>query len=400
MSAFSVSKLDHLREVMSRHVDAGLAPGLVLLLGRGAEVHAEILGAQAAGKPAPMRRDTIFRIASMTKPITSVAALMLVEECKLRLDEPVDRLLPELANRRVLRSLTSALDDTVPARRPITLRDLLTFTAGFGLVLGQAEEPQVVKAANDLGVQAFGPPHEPSALDPDEWLRRFATLPLLHQPGRAFRYHTASEVLGVLIARAAGQPLETFLRERILGPLGMVDTGFHVPQDKLHRLADLQDVGEDDKVVATLDDAAHSQWSRPPPFPSAGGGLVSTADDYLAFGRMLKNRGVHEGRRLLSRLTVEALTTDQLTPEQKSASPFLPGFWNSNGWGLGVSVITRRDGPTSVPGRFGWDGIYGTSWTSDPAEDLVGVLMVQRYALPYTSMVTTDFWTSAYAAIE
>ena len=400
MSAFSVSKLDRVREVMSRHVDGGFAPGVVTLLGRGAEVHAFVIGAQAAGGDAPMRRDTLFRIASMTKPIASVAALMLVEECKLRLDEPVDRLLPELANRRVLRSLNAEVGDTVPARRPITLRNLLTCTAGFGLVLGEQEEPPIVKAANALGVQAFGPPHEPSALEPDEWLRRFATLPLLHQPGRAFRYHTASEVLGVLIARAAGQPLETFLRERILGPLGMVDTGFHVPEGKLHRFADLHDVGEDDKVVATLDAAASSRWGRPPPFPSAGGGLVSTADDYFAFGRMLLNRGVHEGRRLLSRLSIEALTTDQLTPEQKAASPFLPGFWNSNGWGLGVSVVTRRDGPTSVPGRFGWDGIYGTSWTSDPAEGLVGVLMVQRYALPYLSVVTNDFWTSAYAAIE
>ena len=399
-SGFPVARIGRLRQALERHVEAGLAPGLVALVSRGDEVHVEAIGVQAKDKPAPMRRDTIFRIASMTKPITAAAALMLVEECKLRLDEPVDRILPELADRRVLKSVTSPLDETVPARRPITLRDLLTFTLGFGMVLGQAEEPPIAKAAKELRLQAFGVPEGATPHPPDEWLRRFATLPLLHQPGRAFRYHTGSEILGILIARASGQPLEAFLRERIFAPLGMVDTGFTVPPEKLDRMSDLYGVDDAGKAAAVIDTGAITRWRRERPFPSGGGGLVSTVDDYLAFGRMLLNGGAHGGARILSRLSVEAMTTDQLTPEQKSASPFLPGFWESHGWGFGLSVVTRRDGPTNVPGRFGWDGAYGTSWTSDPKEGLTGVLMVQRFALPFTSPITNDFWTSAYQAID
>ncbi len=182
-----------------------------------------------------MRRDTIFRITSMTKPVTAAAAMILVEECKLRLDEPVDRLLPELADRKVLKRIDGPLDDTVPAHRPITVRDLLTFRMGFGLILGPQDKYPILKAASEQGIMV-GPPKPPTLHAPDEWMRRFGTLPLMHQPGEKWLYNTASDVLGVLVARAAGQRLETFLRERIFEPLSMQDTDFSVPAEKLDRL--------------------------------------------------------------------------------------------------------------------------------------------------------------------
>ena len=252
----------------------------------------------------PMRRDTIFRIASMTKPITAAATMILVEECKLRLDEPVDRLLPELADRRVLKRLDGPLDDTVPANRPITVRDLLTFRMGFGLMMAPPDDYPILKAMNEqqLGHRAAEPVADAA---PDEWMRRLGTLPLMYQPGERWMYHTGSDVLGVLIARASGQPLETFLRERIFEPLGMKDTGFSVPAAKLDRLATCYQVNPETGALEVFDDAEAAKWSRPPAFPSGGGGLVSTVDDYLAFGQMMLNKGKHGNERILSRPAVE-----------------------------------------------------------------------------------------------
>ena len=237
-----------------------------------------------------MTRDTIFRIASMTKPVTAVAALILVEECVLRLDEPVDPFLPELANRRVLARLDAPLDDTVPARRPITLRDLLTFRAGFGFIMARAGQYPIQKALAEAGL-APGP--QLPTLSPDEWLRRLGALPLVHQPGEKWLYHTAADVLGVLIARASGRSFEAFLRERIFEPLGMNDTGFSVPVEKLARLASAYARNPATGALEIFDGARDSRFARPPLFPSGGGGLVSTADDYLAFCRMLLDRGAH-----------------------------------------------------------------------------------------------------------
>jgi len=222
----------------------------------------------------------------------------------------------------------------------------------------------------------------------------------MHQPGERWLYHTGSDVLGVLIARASGQPLETFLRERVFEPLGMKDTAFSVPPTKLDRLATSYSVNPETGALELYDEAEGGQWSRPPAFPSAGGGLVSTIDDYLAFGQMMLNKGRYGSERLLSRPSVETMTTDQLTPEQKSVSGFFPGYFDSRGWGFGVSVITRRDDLAAVPGRFGWDGGLGTSWYSDPSEGMVAILMTQRLAFPLFSEVYLDFWTLAYQAID
>ena len=207
-------------------------------------------------------------------------------------------------------------------------------------------------------------------------------------------------MLGVLIARASGQPLETLLRERVFEPLGMKDTAFSVPTTKLDRLATSYHVNLETGALELYDEAEGGQWSRPPAFPSAGGGLVSTIDDYLAFGQMMLNKGNYGSERLLSRPSVETMTTDQLTPEQKAVSGFYPGYFDSRGWGFGVSVITRRDDLAAVPGRFGWDGGLGTSWYSDPSEDMVAILMTQRSAFPLFSEIYLDFWTSAYQTID
>jgi CubicO group peptidase (beta-lactamase class C family) len=257
----------------------------------------------------------------------------------------------------------------------------------------------ILQAANAQQI-GMGPPNPSSMPAPDEWMRRLGSLPLMHQPGERWMYNTGSDVLGVLIARAAGQEFETFLRERIFEPLGMKDTGFSVPAAKLDRLATSYWTNAETGVLEVFDEAAGGQWSRPPAFPSGAGGLVSTIDDYLAFGQMMLNKGKYGNERLLSRPSVETMTTDQLTPAQKALSGLLPSDFDNRGWGFGVSIVTRRDDLAATLGRYGWDGSLGTSWSSDPGEDMVAILMTQRAAFPLFSGVYLDFWTSAYQAID
>lgn len=397
--SLSRTRLGRMHDVMARHVEEGLAPGLVTLLCRRGEVHVDVVGNQALGGGAPMRRDTLFRITSMTKPVTAVAAMMLVEECRLRLDEPVDRWLPELADRKVLKRLDGPLEDTEPAKRPITVRDLLTFRLGMGLIMEPSGTWPIQQAINAAELR-IGAPKPATTLTPDEWMRRLGTLPLMHQPGEKWMYNVGSHVLGVLIARASGQSLEAFFRERIFEPLGMKDTHFTVPAEKLDRLATGY-MADFRTGALDLNDGVHdSQWSRPPAFPDGAAGLVSTADDFLAFAQMLLNGGKLGSTRILSRPSVEVMTTDQLTPAQKAASGIGDGLWGSFGWGFGVSIVTQRDGVAAVPGRYGWDGGYGTSWANDPEEELVSILLTQRGGFPAMSPVYQDFWTLAYAAID
>ena len=397
-AGWSNARLARMRDVMAGHVERGDLPGLVTLVSRRGEVHVAAIGMMAIGGSEPMRRDAIFRIASMTKPITAAATMILVEECKLRLDEPVDGLLPELANRRVLKLIDGPLDDTVPAKRSITVRDLLTFRMGFGSVMAPPGTYPIQKAMNDLQIGGDGPPNPSKTSTPDEWIRRLGTLPLMHQPGERWMYHTGSDVLGVLIARVAGQPLETFLRERIFEPLGMKDTGFSVPAEKIERLPGCYRRNPETDALEVYDDARNSEWSRPPPLPSGAGGLVSTVDDYLAFCQMMLNKGRYARERILSRPSVELMTTDQLTPAQKAGADIF--FGDNRGWGFGVAVTTRRDELWAV-GRFGWDGGLGTSGYSDPSENMVGILMTQRLMeSPQAPRVFVDFWTSAYQAID
>jgi CubicO group peptidase (beta-lactamase class C family) len=396
----SQARLEHLHDVMAGYVERGEVPGLVTLVSRRGEVHVEAIGKQTVAGNEVVRRDTIFRIASLSKPITAAATMMLVEECKLRLDEPVDRLLPELANRQVLQRLAGPLDDTVPAQRPITVRDLLTFRLGFGQLMAPPDAYPILSAAHDLQL-GMGPPSPAAMPAPDEWIRRLGTLPLMRQPGEQWLYNTGADVLSVLIARASGQPLETFLRERLFAPLGMQDTSFSVPAAKLGRLATSYGVNADTGALAVYDEAAGGQWSRPPAFPSGAGGLVSTIDDYLAFGQMLLNQGKHGNERILSRLSVETMTTDQLTPAQKALPSLVPDYWDSHSWGFGMAIVTRRDDIAAAPGQYGWDGGLGTVWRTDPQEEMITILMTQRaWTSPRPPDVCLDFLTLAYLAID
>lgn len=396
-AGLSEVRLAKMHDIMAGYVERGEVPGLVTLVSRRGEVHVNGIGTKAFKDSDPMRSDTIFRISSMTKPIIAVATMILLEECKLRLDDPVDRWLPELAERQVLKRLDGPLDDTVPAKRPITVRDLLTFRMGFGQVMALPDAYPILQAANELQI-GMGPPTPATMPIPDEWMRRLGSLPLMHQPGEMWMYNTGADVLSVLVARVSGQPLETFLRERIFGPLGMKDTSFSIPETSLNRLATSYWPDPTSGQPIVYDEPKDSQWRRPT-FPSGAGGLVSTIDDYLAFGQMMLNNGKHGSERILSRLSVELMTTDQLTSEQKAAPSLISGFLDGNGWGFGVSIITRRDDIAAVPGRYGWDGGMGTSWYSDPKEDMVIILMTQcAFASP--SPPNVYFWTLAYQAID
>jgi CubicO group peptidase (beta-lactamase class C family) len=396
-SGLSPARLDRMDAVLTRTVERGDVPGLVALVHRRGETYVIARGTLADGGDVPVRRDSIFRIASLTKPIVAAAAMLLIEECVLRLDDPVDDLLPELADGRVLRGIDAPIEDTVPATRSITVRDLLTFRLGIGSIFSPGEPYPIQRALGETGVDCG--PTGPQ-IGPDEWMKRLGALPLAHQPGATWMYNTGSDVLAVLIARASGRPFDEFLRERIFEPLGMKDTGHHLPAEKLDRLAVSYTTDMETGAMVRRTDPRDDAWDRPPAFPSGAGapGLLSTADDYLAFFRMLLNKGRYDGGRLLSRPAVELMTTDHLTPEQKAGNEV---FLGAGGWGFGVAVEARKDDLASAPGRFGWAGGLGTTAVADPAEELVGVLLTQRaMTSPMSPRVFQDFWTTAYAAID
>jgi CubicO group peptidase (beta-lactamase class C family) len=391
-SRLDPTRLARLHDVMGAHVARGEAPGLVSVVSRRGEAHVDAIGTSAVDGGTPVHPESIFRISSMTKPITAVATLILLEECVLRLDEPVERLLPELADRRVLRRIDGPIEDTVPAHRSITVRDLLTFRLGFGAYFAPCP---VNDAAAPLQV-SVGPPQPSLPPEPDEWMRRFATLPLMCQPGERWLYHTGADLLGVLIARASGQPFETFLRERIFEPLGMKDTAFFVPAADVGRLVTSYMTSPETGTLNLFDEPS-GQWSTPPAFPSGGPGLVSTAADFLAFAEVL----LRGGAPLLSRPSVETMTADQLTPAQKAASGFYPDDFDARGWGFGVGVVTRRDDPSAPVGQYGWDGGLGSIWRNDPTEQLIAILLTNAaWTSPKAPEIATDFLTGTYAAID
>ncbi|MFD2082379.1 CubicO group peptidase, beta-lactamase class C family [Actinopolymorpha cephalotaxi] len=395
----SKARLARMHDTMAAHVARGTAPGLVTLVSRRGETHVDTIGLTEVDGRSPMARDTIFRISSMTKPVTAVAAMILVEECQLRLDDPVDTLLPELADRQVLRRLDGSVTDTVPATRPISVRDLLTFQLGFGVLFAPPGTYPIQDAIAEAGI-GDGPPQPATLPGPNEWLRRFSTLPLMHQPGERWMYNTGADLLGVLIERASGQSLETFCRRRIFEPLGMKDTAFSVPANKLNRFATSYEPDPETGALRVYDPAAGGQWASPPAFQAGGSGLVSTVDDYAAFGQMMLAGGRSGNERIVSRTTVQAMVTDHLTPRVKEESGFFPGYFDSRSWGFGLAVVTRRDSPSAVPGQFGWDGGLGTSWYSDPREGLTAILMTQRSGFPQLSEVYLDFWTSVYQTLD
>ena len=387
-----------LHDSMAAHVAAGRLPGLVTLVAHGEEVHVDTIGSPSFGSDEPLRRDAIFRIASLSKPITAAATLSLVDEGLLRLEQPVDELLPELADRRVLRALDADLDDTVPAQRPITLEDLLSFRLGFGSVMAPPGSYPIQRAEAELGLQSIGgPPWPPVAHDPDTWMAALGSLPLMHQPGERWLYNTSAQVLGVLLARACGRDLASVLRERILDPLGMADTGFTVPAKQLGRLTTAYRPNPETGRLWVLDDPADSWWSRPTSFPDASGWLVSTVDDYWSFVSMLLAGGAGPGGAVLAPETVALMTTDRLTPDQREASALFLG--EHGGWGLGLAVPAAGAGPQMLPCGIGWTGGSGTAWRSSTTSGVTGILFGQRgLTSPVPEPLAMDFWAGVNAA--
>ena len=389
---FSQRRLARLTALLRRHVDQGFVPGAVAVLARHGEVHVASAGRLAFDGPGatiPMATDTICRLGSMSKPIVSACVMTLVEDGTLRFDDPVDELLPELADMQVLRDPHGPLDDTVAADRPITLRDLLTYTLGTGIVIA---EPGTAPIADALFAVR--------RTSPDEWIAGIGSLPLVHQPGERWLYHTAADITGVLIARATGMSFGDALRERICEPLGMSDTGFSVPDDRLDRFSTAYALDHDTGELV-VDDFSHGTFRPGVAFESGGGGLVSTADDMLAFGSAMLAGGSHGSERILSRPAVTLMTADHLTPEQKAVSGFRPGYFDTMGWGFGLSVRTTRTGLGPSVGSYGWPGYFGTVWYNDPAEDLITIVMMQRsHAGDQQLPMWADIWTAIYQAID
>src|SRR5215471_11474188 len=341
----------NLHDILQTSVSNGSVPGAVALISGGDRVEVQAVGSGDLEGTSPMARDSIFRIASITKPITAAAAMMLVEDGRIALENPVGQWLPEVASPVVVRTPAGPVDDVVPADRPITAADLLTFRAGYGFP-SDFSLPAVGLLFSEL---KQGPPQPQLVPEPDEWMATLSRIPLLHQPGEAWLYNTCSDILGVLIARASGRPLPEFLAERLFEPLGMVDTGFEVPAGKLDRFTSYYRT--DAAGGLELVDAPGGQWSSPPAFPSGGGGLVSTVDDWYSFARMLLAGSAGDSP-LLSPASVRQMTTDHLTASQRDASRL---FLEGQGWGFGGSVDVEVIDPWNLPGRYGWIGGTGTA---------------------------------------
>jgi CubicO group peptidase (beta-lactamase class C family) len=389
VAGFTPEGLRALDAALEKQVDSGEVPGLVALVARGGQVHVAAHGHKSLGESEPIGRDAIFRIASMTKPVVGVAAMLLIQDGAMALQDPVARWLPELADRRVLRSLESALDDTVPAEREITVEDVLSFRLGFGCIMVPGSFP-VAAAEERIGLNTLGRPWPPTPLTPDEWIAGLGRLPLLDQPGERWRYNTGATVAGILVARVAGAPLADVLAERVFGPLGMSDTGFYVPEAKLHRFTSMY---WPEPGGLKLYDPPGGWYTAPPALPDGAGGLVSTIDDYWAFVSMLAGGG----RGLLSPESVRLMLRDRTTDRDKADHPMF--FGGNSGWGLMMAVPASEGGDDSAPRGYGWDGGSGTTWRTDPATGLTGILFTQRMMVsPEPPEVTGAFWSAARAA--
>jgi CubicO group peptidase (beta-lactamase class C family) len=354
-------------------VEHGEIPGAVILVAGLDRVHAhEAIGASTIGGT-PMRRDSLFRIASMTKPVVSATAMWLVEAGRLRLEDPVARHLPALSTLAVLKSPQSG--EIEPAERPVTVLDLLTHRAGFAYP-GTAEGLPV-----DL-LRAFNAEFLPN-LREDEWLERLAQVPLMHQPGKAFTYGFSTDVLGLLIAGVEGQSLGRVLKDRIFGPLGMDQTTFRVSRGDRERLVGAYSRDLEHGALTKIAPALDCQVAVDGAFESGGAGLVSTARDYLRFARFLLSGQDATGKSMLSQRSLALMTSNHLTPEQRRLPTFgLPDYWSEQGFGLGVSVLDRPGAARSKSvGRYGWAGAYGTLWLNEPCHGLTALLMAQVMTL-------------------
>lgn len=369
---FDPTRLAAIRPALQGFVDRGELAGVVTLASRGGRVvHADAVGWRDIETKAPMRPDTLFRIASMSKPITSVAALMLMEEGRIALEDPITRWLPEMAELQVLRDATGPLDDATPARRAITVEDLLTHRSGV------AYAPFSVGPLKQAYEAALGDPGM-NRKTADEWLAALGSLPLAYQPGERFHYGHSSDVLGFLIGRVEGKSFRQVLQDRIFTPLGMADTDFWMPPAKRDRLASLYAYEESGDRLRKVE---LELYDEPPDYTPGGGGLISSAGDYHRFARMLLNEGELDGVRLLRPETVRLMRTNRLTDAQRQVPFAGMDLWTKSGFGLGVSIAEDlTDNPYScgAPGSMTWPGVFGTWWQADPANDLILIYLIQH----------------------
>lgn len=383
---FSTQRVDRIRQAMQGWIDRGIIAGAVTLLyRRGAIAHTDVLGWQDEAGRIPMRRDTIFRIASMTKPITCLAALMLVEEGKLRLDEPIAPWIPELAHPRVLLDPAGPLERSRPAVKPITVHDL--FTHASGLTYPWAASGELGERLNKLFIGVYGRYGQP--LPPDRWMAELGSLPLIAEPGTTPMYSLSIDVLGVLVSRVSGMPFEEFLEQRIFTPLGMRDTGFTVPSQKKQRLAVgyAHDAASGKRVIS--DPVDTSLLTQPLVFPSGGGGLVSTIDDYLQFCRLLLDRGEVDGKRLLSRAAADLMMRRAAGPDFIAAAHAGMNMTLAGGAGVVTDAAARE---LLLPeGSVLLGGAYGTGACLVPSEQMIALYMIQLLDGPAETLIRPTF---------
>jgi CubicO group peptidase (beta-lactamase class C family) len=383
-------RLQHINQVMQSYIDRQVFAGISTLVARRGQIaHLATFGWQDLETKKPISEDTLFRIYSMSKPITSAAVMMLCEEGRLRLVDPVSRHVPEFKDRKVM-VVREGGYDLVPAAREVTIHDLLTHTSGLGY---PSEEPHPL---DEIYRKLFGRMEKGMALDLEKWVLAFikADVPLAFHPGTAFRYGISIDLLGYIVQVVSGQPFDVFLKERLFNPLGMGDTDFWVPPEKVGRFAALYGPAKEGglQVIPSPDG---KDYTKPDRSLSGGGGLVSTLGDYFRFGQMLLNGGQYEGTRILGRKTVEWMLQNHLPAGIHDNDE----VWN--GFGLGGAVLINpglSPRPGSV-GKFGWGGAANTEWWIDPAEELQCLLMLQ-YMPAFTIPIVEDFAQLVYAALE
>jgi CubicO group peptidase (beta-lactamase class C family) len=376
-----------LRQLLETYVGDGAVPGAVALVSTNGSDELEAVGSAETDGATPMSSDSIFRVASITKPVTAASVMLLIDEGRLKLDDAVGEWLPELASPSVVRRPDSPIDDVVPAERPITVFDLLTFRAGYGFP-SDFSLPAVQPLLAAVQEQMRTPHSVPS---PDDWLAGLAQIPMLHQPGEAWLYNTCADILGVLVGRVSGSSFSAFLAERVFEPLGMNDTGFSVPEEKLARLASYY--SRDPSGELSPVEAPDRGWAKESAFASGAGGLVSTVGDWQAFGRMLLASGTNDGKRLISEGSVRAMTTNYLTDEQRAASRL---FLEGQGWGFCGSVDVQPIDPWNINGRYGWLGGTGTAAHVVPATGTIAILLTQvQMKGPTPTPLMRDFWRYA-----
>lgn len=390
---FSSERLGRVNRMVQRYVDDGKLAGAQTLLARGGETfHFESYGAQDLESGVPVGRDTIFRLYSMTKPITSVAAMMLYEEGRFSLDEPVDKFIPEFSDMQVFDGMGETGMRLKKQVRPITIRHLLTHTSGlsYGLL-------------KDTPIDAMY--HEARIADADSALKdvmwRLAEIPLVNQPGTKWRYGMSSTVLGYLVEIVSGKAFDEFLREKIFVPLGMDDTSFFVPEGKLDRLATAY-VPSRGGGITPHEGSVTSRHRRPHAMKSGGAGLVSTAEDYLRFCQMLLNGGELDGERVLAPKTVQLMRSDHLTEDLKPyiVEERLASYTKGCGFGLGFSIVNdiAQHGVPGSEGTYGWFGAASCYFWIDPAEELIAILMTQFMPVTWYPL-RREFQTAVYGAL-